>query len=68
MVSNQLTCVYWVMFVMVMLVNCYADRFFSHWKYASLGCHFANCYVGCIMYADDLLLLSSSALDVTKKS
>ena len=26
------------------------------------GCYFVNCYVGCIMHADDLLLLSDSVL------
>ena len=41
-----------------LLFNCYADRIISLLKYAGLGCHLDICYVGCIMYADDLLLMS----------
>ena len=46
-----------------LLFNCYVDRIISQLKYSGLGCHFANCYAGCIMYADDLLLMSSSVLE-----
>ena len=28
------------------------------------GCYFVNCYIGCIIYADDLLLLSGSVLSL----
>ena len=37
-----------------LLRNCYVDRIISQLKYAGIGCHFANGYVACIMYADDL--------------
>ena len=40
-----------------LLLNCYVDRIISQLKYSDLRWHFANCYVGCIMYADDLLLM-----------
>ena len=50
-----------------LLFNCYVDHIISQLKYSGLGCHYANCYVGCIMYADDLLLMSSSVLELQKK-
>ena len=47
-----------------LLFNCYVDRIISQLKYAGLGCHFAICYVGCIKFADELLLISSSVLQL----
>ena len=49
-----------------LLFNCYVDRIITQLKYAGLGCHFVSCYVGCIMYADHLLLMSSSVLELQK--
>ena len=50
-----------------LLFTCYVDRIIGQLKYAGLRCHFANCYVDCIMYADDLLIMLSSVLDLQKK-
>ena len=47
-----------------LLFNCCVDRIISQLIYAGLRCHFANCYVGCIMNADDLLLMSSLVLEL----
>ena len=49
-----------------LLVNCYVDRIISQLKCAGLGYHIANCCVGCIMYVRDLLLMSSSVLELHK--
>ena len=54
------------MFYRLCYLPVYVDRIISLLKYAGLGCHCANCYVGCIMYADDLLLMSSSVLELYK--
>ena len=39
------------------LFNIYADCLISALRLSDLGCHIGNCYVGCIAYADDLILL-----------
>ena len=31
-----------------------------------LGCYLNDCYIGCIMYADDLILISSSVCEMQK--
>ena len=33
---------------------------------AKLGCHLLNQYIGCIVYADDILVLSASVMDLQK--
>jgi len=40
--------------------NIYADLLISALRLPDLGCHIGDCYVGCIAYADDLILLSGS--------
>ena len=42
----------------------YVDYIISKLEKSDLGCHFVDCYIGCIMYADDLLLISSSVLNL----
>jgi len=42
------------------LFNMYVDDLIEALKANGDGCHVRNCYIGCIMYADDLLLLSPS--------
>jgi hypothetical protein len=46
------------------LFNIYVDSIICRLRNTSLGCHFRSCYVGCIMYADDILLLSASLIDL----
>ena len=43
-----------------MYVNCMLTTLRS----SDLGCHLRGNYVGCIMYADDLLLISASMCDL----
>src|SRR3989442_14539340 len=47
-----------------LLFNLYADIFLKSLRLSGLGCHLKNLYVGCIMYADDLILLSASVNDL----
>ena len=47
-----------------MLFNLYVNKIIICLKTSGAGCYFRNCYVGCIMYADDLLLLSCSVLSL----
>jgi len=48
------------------LFNIYVDYILSKIRMSDLGCHICNMYIGCIMYADDLLLISSSIIDLQK--
>ena len=43
-----------------LLLNIFAEWLISALKLSDLWCHIADCYVGCIAYADDLILLSGS--------
>jgi len=38
----------------------YADSLISALRLSVLGCHIGDCYVGCIAYTDNLILLSGS--------
>jgi hypothetical protein len=42
------------------LFNIYVDDLLQQLEISDLGCHVGSYYYGCIMYADDLLLLSAS--------
>jgi len=42
------------------LFNVYVDELLNELEMNGIGCHVCNQYFGCIMYADDLLLLSAS--------
>ena len=42
------------------LFNLYVDDLIIELKHKGDGCYVLNCFVGCIMYADDLILLSPS--------
>jgi exonuclease III len=46
------------------LFNVYVNRMLTQLRSSDLGCRIHNTYIGCIMYADDLLLLSASVLDL----
>ena len=43
-----------------MLFNIYIDSLILGLKSSGLGCYMRGLFVGCIAYADDLLLLSGS--------
>ena len=45
-----------------MLCYLYVNKIITCLKTSGAGCYFVNCYLCCIMYADDLLLLSGSVL------
>ncbi len=47
-----------------LLFNIYVNGILTSLRKSDLGCHLKNLYVGCIMYADDLILLSSSVMDL----
>ena len=40
--------------------NIYADSLISALRLPDLGCHTGDCYVWCIAYADDLMILHNS--------
>ena len=42
------------------LFNVYVDDLLNELEMNGIGCHVCSQYFGCIMYADDLLLLSAS--------
>jgi len=49
-----------------LLFNCYTNLLITNLKKSDLGCKLNNCYVGCILYADDIMLLSGSILNLQK--
>ena len=46
------------------LFNVYVNDLLCTLRLSGLGCHVQNLFMGCIMYADDLLLLSSSVKEL----
>jgi hypothetical protein len=48
------------------LFNLYFNKFLVGLRNKNLGCHIRNLFIGCVMYADDILLLSSSISDLQR--
>ena len=48
------------------LFNIYVNPILVSLRKNDIGCHIYNCFIGCIMYADDLLLLSASVIDLQR--
>ena len=48
------------------LFNMYINCMISNLRKYDYGCHVKNLFLGCIMYADDLLLISASVLDLQR--
>jgi len=48
------------------LFNIYIDSVISSLRLPDYGCHLRGEYVGCIVYADDILLLSASVTSLRK--
>ena len=46
------------------LFNVYVNDILTNLRKSDLGCHLHNCYAGCLMYADDLILISASIIDL----
>ena len=46
------------------LFNIYVDCLISELRKLGLGCYMHGVYIGCIMYADDILLLSASVIQL----
>jgi len=44
------------------LFNIYFNSIITAWKTLDLGCHIDGMFVGCIEYADDIILLSASVV------
>ena len=42
------------------LFNLYINPMIARLRLCNSGCHVNNCFIGCIFYADDMLLLSAS--------
>jgi hypothetical protein len=42
------------------------DFVINRLRTSSLGCYYYSCYVGCMTYADDILLLSVSVIDLQR--
>ena len=49
-----------------MLFNLYIDDIINALVRSDLGCHIGHCYIGCLVYADDIILLSASLLKLQK--
>ena len=47
-----------------LLFNIYVNSLLDSLRSSDLGCHLRGKFIGCIMYADDLLLLSASLNDL----
>jgi hypothetical protein len=48
------------------LFNCYVDSIPAKLRSLKLGCSLNGTYLGCLLYADDVLLLSSSCVELQK--
>lgn len=46
------------------MFNIYVDVILTTLRSRGLGCHIRNCFIGCVMYADDLILLSASVIEL----
>ena len=42
------------------LFNIYINSVISALRLSGLGCHISGVYIGCLVYADDIILLSAS--------
>ena len=51
-----------------LLCKMYEDYITNKLENSGLGCHYVDCYIACIMYADDLFLNSSLDLCSTEGS
>jgi len=49
-----------------LLFNIYIDSMISALRLSDLGCHIGDTYIGCIAYADDIILLSASLGNLQK--
>jgi len=49
-----------------LLFNIYINSLLCALRSSDLGCHLGDVYVGCIAYADDILLLSASLVNLQK--
>jgi len=49
-----------------LLFNIYIDSLIHALRVSDLGCHLGHVYVGCIAYADDIILLSASLINLQK--
>ena len=48
------------------LFNLYIDDIINALVRSDLGCHIGHCYIGCLVYADNIILLSTSLLKLQK--
>ena len=46
------------------LFNLYIDKLICALKLSDLGCHVGGAHIGCIVYADDILLLSACVVNL----
>jgi len=49
-----------------LLFNIYIDSVIHTLRVSDLGCYLGDVYVGCIAYADDIILLSASLVNLQK--
>ena len=52
--------------VLSILFNLYVDTIIELLQASDLGCHIYGAYVGCLLYADDIILLSASLGNLQK--
>ena len=46
------------------LFNLYVDSLITVLRAKRLGCHIKSCFMGALMYADDLMLMSASVIEL----
>ena len=46
------------------LFNLYVDSLITTLRAKRLGCHIKSCFMGALMYADDLMLMSASVIEL----
>src|SRR5207244_8384946 len=49
-----------------LLFNLYVNCILTNLRRMDKGCHIRNLFLGCMMYADDLLLISASVIDLQR--
>ena len=47
-------------------LNIYVDSFLQRLQYSGVGCTIGLCYIGCVMYADDLTLFASGLCELQR--
>jgi len=50
----------WLLLEVIIVFNVFMNVFITQFKSLGIGCCISSMYLGCILYADDILLLSTT--------